>query len=203
MLLWPSGKTVATSLKSLNPPLPPSRVFFSLQGTASSTAGFNETDPPLPVAASFGLMDFDSAGYIPATNFTVVLNLTGAVDGMDYEGLLFDTAGTGIYLQVSPTPDFFSITYTLEGSNSYSAYQNVSIDFSLCIAGARGGARPKSSLILNFFPTLHRLFAVPDTSTTGPNPTTGPREGSPSPSLRSPPLTPTKPLTPEHSHLAW
>ena len=87
---------------------------------------FREESPPVSVAMSFGLMDFDTE-MLPAVNFTVVLTLSDAVDGREYEGLLFDTMGTGITFTVSPVSDEdpFTITYTLQGSNNYTDYQNV------------------------------------------------------------------------------
>ena len=89
-----------------------------------SNAEFNEEDPPIPVAESFGLMDFDSQD-LASANFTVVVTLTEASDTRQYEGLLFDTAGTDVWVEVSE-PGPFSITYTLQGSDRYSIYQTVS-----------------------------------------------------------------------------
>ena len=57
--------------------------------------------------------------------FNVSLTLTQAVDGSESEGLLFNTTNTGVTVYPS-LADPSTIEYVLTGSNSYSAYQQVS-----------------------------------------------------------------------------
>lgn len=92
---------------------------------ATNTAGttFTEESPPIPVAEAFSLADLDSANTI-SMEFPVTVTLVNAVDRETYEGLLFDTTGTNV--TVETTVQDFAISYSLEGSDTYSAYQNVS-----------------------------------------------------------------------------
>ena len=77
------------------------------------------------MADDFGLMDFDSPGVSPSP-FTVVVSLSGAVDG-EREGLVLDTSGSDVEVVTSAQPEEFAVTYTLQGSMNYTEYQMVSI----------------------------------------------------------------------------
>ena len=79
------------------------------------------------IGRSFYLIDFDSSDQ-PGSEFNVSLNLMEAVDGIENEGLVFDTTGTGVSVYRSMTGQY-SFQYILAGSNSYSEYQQVSNDF--------------------------------------------------------------------------
>lgn len=79
------------------------------------------------IGGSFYLRDFDSSDQ-PGSEFNVSLNLMEAVDGIENEGLVFDTTGTGVSVYRSMTGQY-SFQYILAGSNSYPEYQQVSNDF--------------------------------------------------------------------------
>lgn len=100
---------------------------FFVQATSTSGATFVEESLPISVAETFNLTDLDSADSV-AMRFPVTVTLMDAVDGDTYEGLLFDTTGTNVSVEVTtPTnQDDFTISYSLDGSDTYSAYQNVS-----------------------------------------------------------------------------
>ena len=97
---------------------------------ATSGATFVEESAPVPVAETFNLTDFDSPDSV-GVQFTVMVTLMDAVDGMTYEGLLFDTMGTNVTVQAIPPTEEepFTKSYLLQGSDSYSTYQNVSATF--------------------------------------------------------------------------
>ncbi len=90
----------------------------------TSTVTFYEESLPIPVAETFNLTDLDSPDLV-GTQFAVVVTVTNAVDGITYEGLLFNTMGTNVTVQVTEQ-DQFTISYTLGGSDTYSVYENVS-----------------------------------------------------------------------------
>lgn len=93
----------------------------------SSAVTFNEESPPINIAEMFSLMDFDSPG-APSAPFTLLLTLTGAVDGVGYEGLTFNASGTNVTWRLyDQQPDVFTFSYVLEGSDSYATYQLVSV----------------------------------------------------------------------------
>jgi hypothetical protein len=92
-----------------------------------SGARFEEESPPVLVAVNFSLTDFDSVDSA-AMQFPVMVTLMGAVDGGTYEGLLFDTTGTNVTI-TEGKPTQFTISYSLDGSDTYSAYQSVSADW--------------------------------------------------------------------------
>lgn len=98
-----------------------------VQATPTSSATFFEESLPIPVAEMFNLRDLDSPDLV-AKEFSVTVTIMDAVDGDTYEGLLFDTMGTDVRVEMTtPTSqDSFTISYSLEGSDTYSAYQNVS-----------------------------------------------------------------------------
>ena len=72
-------------------------------------------------------MDFDSPGPLEGENFAVSVTFSQAVDGIEHEGLLFDTSGTEVTVEVTPPTelDRFTIVYTLQGSDNYTTYQSV------------------------------------------------------------------------------
>ena len=76
------------------------------------------------IGGSFYLRDFDSDDQ-PDSEFNVSLALTQAVDGIEDEGLVFNTAGTGVSVYRS-VADQYTFQYVLAGSNNYSEYQQVS-----------------------------------------------------------------------------
>ena len=76
------------------------------------------------IGRSFYLRDFDSDDETDSA-FNVSLTLMEAVDGIENEGLVFDTSGTGVSVYRSVTDQYIS-QYVLSGSNSYSEYQQVS-----------------------------------------------------------------------------
>ena len=120
------GQVVSSSYSFIHCSNDPCKNFYPIKGTPSSPAEFIEEAAPTLVAANFGLADFDS----PNTSFppfTVVLNMTNAIDGFGYEGLQFDTTETNVTVRTdTPTSrDPFTFIYTLEGSNAYSTYQSV------------------------------------------------------------------------------
>ena len=80
------------------------------------------------IGRSFYLQDFDSDDETDSA-FNVSLILTEAVDGIENEGLVFDTIGTGVSVYRSVT-DQYTFQYTLTGSNSYSEYEQVSEEIS-------------------------------------------------------------------------
>lgn len=85
------------------------------------------------MAETFNLRDLDSPDSV-AMQFSVLVTVADAVDGSTYEGLLFDTTGTSARVMEVTTPtneDEFTISYSLQGSDTYSAYQNVSHDHSV------------------------------------------------------------------------
>ena len=86
---------------------------------------FDEESPPIPVAQAFNLTDFDSSDFVGRL-FAVTVTLSEAVDGMEYEGLSFDTTGTNVTVTATEQGQF-GIAYTLEGSDTYSTYQSVSV----------------------------------------------------------------------------
>ena len=95
----------------------------------NSYVEFTEEFPPISVAEAFVLADFDSEDTVDDL-FDVVVTLVNAVDGGEYEGLLFDNT-TEPNITISPPyhqENEFTISYTLEGSDNYSVYQNVSSD---------------------------------------------------------------------------
>ena len=77
------------------------------------------------IGRSFYLRDFDSSDQ-PGTEFNVSLTLMQAVDGIEEEGLLFNTAGTGVSVYPSVI-DQYTFQYVLAGGSNYSEYQQVSI----------------------------------------------------------------------------
>lgn len=77
------------------------------------------------MAETFVLADFDSEDVV-AELFAVVVTLVDAVDGVEYERLLFDDTGTNIIVSLPYQESEFTISYTMEGSNNYSTYQDVS-----------------------------------------------------------------------------
>ena len=103
-------------------------------------------------------MDFDSTA-MPTAPFSVVINITNAVDGFgnEGEGLAFDTSGTDIAVQVSEpsVPDLTTLSYVLEGADTYSVYQSVSTHFYFF----------DSDFILSLL-CIYRCFVKPDTSIT-------------------------------------
>ena len=97
---------------------------------SSFTATFREQFPfapsPLPIAESFGLMDFDSPSPL-SLPFTVNITFSNGVDGLESEGLQFNTTGTNITVTpMSSIYDQFSRSYILEGGETYLEYQDVS-----------------------------------------------------------------------------
>ena len=76
------------------------------------------------IGRSFYLRDFDSDDETDSA-FNVFLTLMEAVDGIENEGLVFDTSGTGVSVYRSVT-DQYIFQYVLSGSDSYSEYQQVS-----------------------------------------------------------------------------
>lgn len=80
----------------------------------------------MDIGRSFYLRDFDSSDQ-PDMEFNVSLILMQAVDGIEEEGLLFDTAGTGVSVYHSVI-DQYTFQYILAGGSNYSEYQQVSIE---------------------------------------------------------------------------
>ena len=84
---------------------------------------FVEESDPTYIGRSFYLRDFDSDDQRDS-GFNVSLTLREAVDGIENEGLLFDTNGTEVSIYRSVI-DQYTFQYLLTGSNSYSEYQQV------------------------------------------------------------------------------
>ncbi len=103
--------------------------------TASTT--FREENPPLPIATTFFLRDFDSGDL---TTDSVTLTVDLAVD-QDSESLQLDTSGTNISFS-GPMRDEFTQEYSLTGGNSFTEYQQVN---HLCSTSSI------TSLIVTFF----------------------------------------------------
>ena len=84
---------------------------------------------PLPIAESFGLMDFDSAGplFLP---FSVRISFTNALDGLEHEGLTFNTSGTNVTITSTSTAvgQRSQVLFVLEGGTTYQEYQQVSCE---------------------------------------------------------------------------
>lgn len=76
------------------------------------------------IGGSFYLQDFDSDDQ-PDSEFNVSLTLTQAVDGIENEGLVFNTAGTGVSVYRSMAGQY-TFQYVLAGGSNYSEYQQVS-----------------------------------------------------------------------------
>ena len=104
-------------------------LYYNTQGTTISTAQYIEETDPSYIGRSFYLQDFDSDDTTEFM-FNVSLTLMEAVDGSENEGLLFNTTSTGVTVYLS-LADLSTIEYVLMGSNSYSAYQQVSNPFKL------------------------------------------------------------------------
>ena len=76
------------------------------------------------IGESFYLRDFDSDDQ-PDSEFNVSLTLMQAVDGIKDEGLVFNTAGTGVSVYHSMVYQY-TFQYVLAGGSNYSEYQQVS-----------------------------------------------------------------------------
>lgn len=92
----------------------------------TQTAAYVEESGLVYIGKSFYLRDFDSEDQ-PGSEFNVSLTLMQAVDGIENEGLVFDTTGTGVSVYHSMTEEY-TFQYVLFGGNSYSEYQQVSYD---------------------------------------------------------------------------
>ncbi len=87
-------------------------------------AEYVEESDPVYVGRSFYLRDFDSSDQ-PDSEFNVSLILMQAVDGIEDEGLILNTAGTGVTVYYGMV-DQYTFQYVLAGGSSYSEYQQVS-----------------------------------------------------------------------------
>ena len=99
-------------------------MIIAVQGIIAQTAEYVEESGLVYIGRSFYLRDFDSDDQ-PDSEFSVSLTLMQAVDGIEEEGLVFDTAGTGVTVYYSMI-DQYTFQYILAGGSSYSEYQLVS-----------------------------------------------------------------------------
>ena len=88
-----------------------------------TTVTFREESPPLDIAENLTLTDFDSSDI---TSSLLTITLTGAVDE-DWEGLMVEVGGTGVRVSPVEAVQQYTQQYVLNGSTSFSEYQQVGV----------------------------------------------------------------------------
>ena len=96
-----------------------------------TTVTFREESPPLDIAENLTLTDFDSPDI---TSSPLTITLTGAVDE-DWEGLMVEVGGTGVRVSPVQAVQQYTQQYVLNGSTSFSEYQQVGVG---CRCGRSG-----------------------------------------------------------------
>jgi len=104
----------------------------------------------LPIAESFGLMDFDSAGPF-SLPFSVRINFANAIDGLENEGLTFSTSGTSVNI-TKTNEQGDQVAYILQGGTTYQEYQQVSCEFTAtCVFSFSSTGLPVVDATMLFF----------------------------------------------------
>ena len=98
------------------------------QITTMTTVTFREESPPLDIAENLTLTDFDSPDI---TSSPLTITLTGAVDE-DWEGLMVEVGGTSVRVSPVEVVQQYTQQYVLNGSTSFSEYQQVGVGGAGC-----------------------------------------------------------------------
>lgn len=120
---------------------------------------FREETPPIPIATTFNLVDFDSSD---STSVTVTLTLRLALDEAS-EGLQLDASGTNVSVS-DPVRNQFTQEYSLTGGSSYTEYEQVRLLQSIycipiCIIQARYTAC-YCCCMTSIVTLIHELFSI-------------------------------------------